>query len=159
MASETREVVRELELRDLLLLAERVAERHRMKVGEILSSRSALQARARRELWSALYDIMPSYSWIGRLTKTPLQLAASVHDGAPSGPIAVMAASEGSAESRSVPVSLSASASAASAPGLPGSTRTLVSVLPPHDAMVHVRSASANREPIVTGLPRRLVPR
>ena len=38
-----------------------------MKVGEILSGRSALQARARRELWSALYDIMPSYSWIGRL--------------------------------------------------------------------------------------------
>jgi hypothetical protein len=61
------EIVRELKQRGLLAVAESVARRHRMNLMELVWNRGYVHARARRELWKALYEYMPSYSQIARL--------------------------------------------------------------------------------------------
>ena len=62
-----REVVEKLKKLDVLPLAESVAARHGMELAEVLCGRCSPRPRIRRELWSALYDVVPCYSWVGRL--------------------------------------------------------------------------------------------
>ena len=67
-AAEVGAIVRELEDRHLLKLACEVAERHHMKLAEILGKgRGPAEVRARRELWSLVHKRVPSVGWIGRL--------------------------------------------------------------------------------------------
>ncbi len=61
-------IIEDLETRDLLELAKRVARKHRVTLEELLGrGRGNPEAAARHELWYRLYDEIPSFPRIGQI--------------------------------------------------------------------------------------------
>jgi hypothetical protein len=62
------DIIRELEIRDLLEIARRVARNHYVTLEELLGrTRRSPEARARHELWYLLYEQIPSFPKLGEI--------------------------------------------------------------------------------------------
>ena len=63
-----RQIAKDLEERDLLEQARKVARKYHVTLDELLGrGHGALEARARHELWATLYEEMPTFAGLGRI--------------------------------------------------------------------------------------------